>query len=331
MDHVTKQLSERGIPYRQDVSLRAYSYFHTGGILGLLLSPQNRDQLIECIKILGKGEITYKVIGETSNLLFLDDTDYTCCITTRHLSQIEHRQSDQRLVVETGAMLPDAARYALAEGIDGFAGLEGIPGTIGGAVFMNAGAFGFSIARVLDSVEVILPDGQLETLPVSALSLQYRNSIFKKGDHPGIIVTAIFHARPGNPETIYRKMETFHAKRHKYNEYMYPNLGSAYSGSIYRALAKRDRFYGIVSSLYLFLNYKFRIFRRESPINRKWINDFTVKRFGIRFGKQPFSDKTMNTLINNGHHTDEHLAYLQQIENLIGSSVPIENEIVKPY
>ena len=74
--------------------------------------------------------------------------------------------------------------------------------------------------------------------------------------------------------------------------------------------------------------YKWKAFRRESPINRKWINDITVKRFGITFREQPFSDKTMNSLINNGHHTDEVLDYISQIKAIIGEKVPIENEIV---
>ena len=126
-------------------------------------------------------------------------------------------------------------------------------------------------------------------------------------------------------------MELLHAKRHKYNEYMYPNLGSMFSGSVYRALGKRDPMYKLVSSAYYLWCYKWKMFRRESPINRKWINDYTVKRFNLKFDKQPFSDKTLNCVINNGHHTDELLDFIDQMRSLVGKHVPIENEVVNPF
>lgn len=329
--YLIKFLELESIPFMRNLRLSEFTYFKTGGVLSLLIQPTNILQLQSVISFMASSRLSYKVIGETSNLMFLDDVDYSCCITTRKLTHIHYSKEHGTLIAECGAMLPELARFALYKLIEGFSGLEGIPGTIGGAVFMNAGAYDCSIDEVLSKVEVLNPDGSIEELPVEQLGLKYRNSIFKMREHPGIIARAHFKVRYGNQQSIYQNMELFHAKRHKYQEFMYPNLGSLYSGSIYRSLGEKDFFYRIVSALYLLFNYKFKCFRRESPINRKWINDFTVKRFNIQFKNQPFSDKTMNCLINNGHHTDDHLHFINQIEKLTGAKIPIENEIVEPF
>ena len=244
---------------------------------------------------------------------------------------MRYQADESCFIAETGALLPDLSRLALLHSMNGYAGLEGIPGTIGGAVFMNAGAYGYSIDKVLRKIEIITPDGEIRAMTAAELGLKHRDSLLRQGSLKGIVARAWFNAEPGDERRIYREMELFHAKRHKYLEYMYPNLGSLFVGSVYRELGRNDLWYRIVSALFLGLNYKFKIFRRESPINRRWINDFTVRRFGIRFRKQPFSDKTINSIINNGQHTDEHLDYIRQLQELTGNRMTIENEIVHPF
>ncbi len=325
------KLQAAGISFTAGVSLKGYSWFKSGGEVDLIISPTTVNQLVATVHLLHQTRLPYKVIGETSNLLFLDDEHYTCLLSTKAITGMHTDKETGMLVAEAGSLLPDLSRYALYDSIVGFAGLEGIPGTIGGAVFMNAGAFNYSIDQVLDRVEVVNPDGSLETLSASALKLTHRDSIFKQGGHPGIILRAFFQAHKGDQHEIHSQMELFHSKRHKYLEYMYPNLGSLFVGSVYRALGERDLFYKLVSACYMGLNYRFKPFRRESPINRKWLNDFTVKRFNIKFRQQPFSDKTINSLINNGHHTSEHLEYIRQIREIVGDRLIIENEVVAPF
>lgn len=70
---------------------------------------------------------------------------------------------------------------------------------------------------------------------------------------------------------------------------------------------------------------------KGDPLNRKWLNDIAVKRFGLHYERQPFSDKSLNVLVNNGHHSDELLAYIERMKELVGKDVPIENEIVEPF
>lgn len=330
-ENLRKSLSEHAIPFQTGISLRGYSWFKSGGNVDTLILPETVGQIETAVNVLSESGLPYKVIGETSNLLFLDDRCYSCLLCTKAVNRSYLSEDGSSLVAETGALLPEVARHALLESIDGFAGLEGIPGTIGGAVFMNAGAFNYSIDQVLQKVDIVHLDGRLETLPSSALELEHRNSIFRKGGHTGIVLRAYFKVTKGDQHTIYSNMSLYHSKRHKYLEYMYPNLGSMFVGSVYRAFAAKDLYYKIVSGIYILFNYKYKIFRRESPIDRKWLNDFTVKRFGIRFNRQPFSDKTLNMLINNSHHTDEILDYIDQIKGHVGENLQIENEIVDPF
>lgn len=324
-------LNDHQIEHRVDAKLNEFTWFRSGGKANAVIFPSSTQTLCLVIKYLNHRNESFRVVGETSNLLFLDDVDYNLLISTIRINQVSVDRGKMEIHSECGVKLPDLSRLALLESVDGFAGLEGIPGTVGGAVFMNAGAYGDSIHRILKSVEVVTAAGDLLVMGVQDLDFSYRNSVFRDGKCPHIIVRAIFHLRPGDQRVIGRKMELVHAKRHKYNDYNYPNLGSVFAGSIYRSLAKRDKFYWLVSSLFYLLNYKLKLFRREAPLNRKWLNDFTVKRFALRFEKQPFSDKTMNTIINNGQHTKVYVDYLNQVRRLIRDDVPVENEIVEGF
>lgn len=331
LEKLENKLHYGGIRYETQVDLSSFSYFKSGGVVQLIVFPCSHTELEASVKILYETGVPYKVVGETSNLIFLDERDYTCLLSVSRVTSIAFDEERKLLVSDCGAMLPDLSREALYLSLTGYEGLEGIPGSVGGAVYMNAGAYGYEIKNVLSSVEVIQQDGGVKTYAVEELGFHYRNSIFKASDNTDIISRCYFKCKKGDQSEIYKVMELLHAKRHKYQEFMYPNLGSLFSGSIYRALGETDRIYKLVSMAYYLWCYKWKLFRRESPINRKWINDFTVKRFGFTFREQPFSEKTMNSLVNNGHHTDEILDYISQIKSKIGDRVPIENEIVEPF
>lgn len=324
-------LKKNNIQSSENVNLKNYSYFKSGGYAKKILYPNNLIHFQKCIKFLNKNFIKFKVIGETTNLIFLDDVVYSCFISTSYLDKIFFNENSNEIIAETGAMLPELSRYALKKSLTGFEGLEGIPGSIGAAVFMNAGAYGNEIKQTIVTVEVILPDGSIKKYNKSQLNLEHRNSIFRTKKNNEIIYKCFFKGKNGNALKIYNKMSLFHNKRHKYQEWMYPNLGSLYSGSVYRSLAKKDFIFGLISSFYYLIFYKWKLFRRESPDNRNWLNKIAVKRFNIKFKNQPFSNKDMNTLINNGHHTDEILDYISQLKKLVGDSIPIENEIVEKF
>lgn len=324
-------LRKHKISHQVNVPLSDFSWFESGGNARAIITPSTIDELVAVVRKLAVSGERFRVVGETSNMLFLDDVDYGFFVSTLRIQTIEVDRDACEIRADCGAKLPDLSRRALLESAVGFAGLEGIPGTIGGAVFMNAGAYGDSIHLVLKAVQVVTAEGELKRMKVEELDFSYRNSVFRDGRCLHFVIRAIFYLRPGSQSEIANKMELVHAKRHKYNEYNYPNLGSVFSGSVYRALAKRDRYYWLVSSLFYFFNYRVKIFRRESPLNRKWLNNFTLKRFKLSFSEQSFSDKTMNTIVNRGQGTRAVLHYLEKIEDLIQGEVPLENEIVEKF
>ena len=324
-------LKSESIEFSSDVSLSKFSWFKTGGIADVILFPDSKRKLSMCVNWISDANLDFKVIGETSNLIFLDDVNYSIFISTSKIASLKYNPSTSLITAECGALLPELSRFALSLSAKGFEGLEGIPGTVGAAVFMNAGAYGDEIKDVVESVDVITTNGGIKTYSLDSLKLSHRNSVFRSELNNEVIVSASFKVDIGDPLEIYNKMSLYHNKRHKYQEFMYPTLGSIYSGSVYRALAKKDFWYKVVSSIYYLVFYKLKLFRREAPDNRKWLNDFTVKRSGITYKNQPFSNKDMNTLINNGHHTDELQDYLDQLNDLVGDDIVIENEIVKKF
>lgn len=328
---LSELLKRTGSPFKVDVALSKITYFRSGGSAEVVFYPETIPQLVELVASLGESKISFRVVGETSNILFITGKNYSCLISTIQLDEIIFDWKKGEIIVSAGAMLPELSRQALYKGVSGFAGLEGIPGTIGGAVFMNAGAYGDNIQRSLLRVEVVELDGSRSQMTNAELDFSYRDSVFKQRVSKAIVLKAYFKITLGDRYRLEKKMELVHSKRHKYHEYCYPNLGSIFSGSVYRALAKRSFRYRVVSSIFYLLNYRYKVLRREAPINRKWLNDYTVKTFGLKFETQPFSDKTINTIVNRGQSIDEIISYIQTLESLIQGDIPIENEIVDPF
>lgn len=324
-------LKDIGVSYKVGIKLSKFSYMKTGGNADIIIYPDSSKKLTDVIKILNRKSIKYKIIGATSNLLFKDNEDYSCLLCLTKMSSLCLDIKKNIFIVESGVMLPEFARFALLKSSSGFEGLEGIPGTVGGAVFMNAGAYGSEIKDTLLKVDIITTDGDEVQLKASELNLSRRNSIFRTGENKGIIVRNYFKFEKGISEKIESKMELYHYKRHKYQDFLYPSLGSMFSGSLYRHLGFNDNYFKIISFLYYIFNYKLKIHRRESPMNRKWINDIVVKRFGLKYDIQPFSDKTINCLVNRGQGTDEMIRYINEMSELTDFKIPVENEIVENF
>ncbi len=317
--------------FEENVNLSKITYLRTGGTANYIIFPRTNDEVCEAIKIMNRLSIKFKVVGATSNLLFLDDKVYSCLLSTDRLKGMLVNQRTGLIEAGSGDMLPELSRFALLHSSTGFEGLEGIPGTVGGAVFMNAGAYGYEIKNVLEFVEIVDFEGNLKKLDKVDLKLGRRISSLRKGEVTGVIVRCYFKFQKEDPSKIAYRMENYHAKRHKYQDFLYPSLGSIFSGQVYKALGEKDRYFKLVSAFFYLFGYKWKIFRRESPLNRKWINDLAVKRFKLYDGLQPFSDKTINCLVNRGQGTDEMVNYIRKIEELTDGKIPVENEIVEEF
>lgn len=327
---LTNLLNSSGIEFLIDLDMAAFSYMRTGGVAHVAIFPKTKDEFSNSISFSTNCGVPFKVIGNTSNLLFLDNTEYSCLIITTKLNCIR-METSTTIFAEAGVMIPDLARFALFHHLTGMEGLEGIPGTLGGGVFMNAGAYGSEIKDCLVSLEAINIYGESREYSSNEIALTHRSSLLRKEQYPLYVYACRFDLKNGDERSIYGKMEAYHAKRHRYQDFIYPNLGSIFSGSPYRAMEKRDWVFGIALRVFMFLGYKLKVLGRESPINRRWINDLAVRRFKLKYSQQPFSDKTINCLVNRGQGTAEMVRFIRELEAIIDGRAPLENEIVEKF
>jgi UDP-N-acetylmuramate dehydrogenase len=324
-NELVEELKMHSIDLRHRMDLSEWSYMRTGGQVDVLILPRSVEQLLLAIRCCAKYKQAYRVMGATSNVLFLDNVSYGFLISTVHVNSVS--VDNNVLVADCGALLGEVSRSALRANAKGFEGLEGIPGTVGGAVVMNAGAYGSEIKDVLLRIECCSSDGKLQIMDASALGMKYRNSILR-GRRDIFVIRAFFVLQPGCEADIYAKMELYHSKRHRYQEQCYPNLGSIFSGDVYSNLAKQDRIYRLLLAIYNRMAYKYKILGRESPINRIWLNRILARRYRLEEFSNTFSRKTLNCMVNTGQGTDKMVAYIRALEKATLYLIPVENEIV---
>lgn len=318
-------LLESKIEFKQNVKLSKYSYFKTGKMTKFIISPKTVEEFKTLVNYLVENRINYKVIGNTSNLLFLDDIVYGVLLSLKNIKKIEIYDHKKIIKVEAGVILPRLVRILAEKGITGFEGLEGIPGTIGGAIYMNAGAYGYEISDRLIDIDVLTKRGKIKCFLKESLKYAFRHSIFKK-KNIGIILNARFNIEYGNKNEINKKIKYFNANRRTYQECQYSNLGSIFATKdLYSDIAKHYLCYRII----LYFIRKLNIILK--PIDNKLVNKVTCLYFNLRFKKQPFSDKTMNCLINNNITSKEAIEYINIIKRLTKNSVLLENEIVYKF
>lgn len=205
--------------------MKAHTSFRIGGPADLFLTPGNTAELAETIRILRRHEIPVFILGNGSNLLVRDKGIRGAVVQLS--GRMAALETDGTTVFAGGGALLSAAAAKAAEA--GLAGLEfasGIPGSIGGAVMMNAGAYGGEMKDVLESVDVLTLDLQFETLPVEALELSYRHSsLAERGD---IVLGARFRLERDDPQAIQARMAELAEKRREKQPLQYPSAGSTF-------------------------------------------------------------------------------------------------------
>ena len=167
-------LGEEG--FRTEESMAKHTTFRTGGPADLFLMPQNRTELKESIALLREYNVPYLVIGNGSNLLVGDGGIRGAVIQLYQRMQNISVEGTE-MTLDCGALLSAAAAQAADASLEGLAFASGIPGTFGGAVVMNAGAYGGEVKDVLLSADVLTADLEVKTIPVEELDLSYRHSI----------------------------------------------------------------------------------------------------------------------------------------------------------
>ena len=208
----------------EGVSMAGYTSFKAGGPADLLVSPRSAAELQQVLKILAEEDCPYVILGNGSNLL-VRDGGYRG-VMVRIGDAFDFVRTDGNcLCCGAGTLLSVAARTASAEGLAGLEFASGIPGTVGGGVFMNAGAYGGELAQVLKSVRLVSKDGrEILTMTVAELEMDYRYSRIQETGH--IVTEALFALEPGDGEEIRRRIADFTARRNAKQPVAYPSAGS---------------------------------------------------------------------------------------------------------
>lgn len=296
------------IECQNNVYGRDFSYLRTGGIIKNLFFPRNLDELIDLLISLNRKEENFFLIGKTTNLMIKDNEIYKNIISTKFLNN--YKISKDNIYIETGFSLPKFSHLMLQNGISGFELMEGIPGSIGGAIYMNAGTFNHSISDKLISVTFLDKDFNKITKQKEDLDFSFRRSIFqKKKDF--IILSAIFRIEKGNKDKIFQKMKYYKNIRLKILEYSKPNLGSNFcTYDIYNEIANQNIIFKIFYKL-------FRFFKLYKFVSNKYLSIFTLILSGCYEKNLPYSPKTLNSFYKEKHHTSKDLIdYLNLIKKL---------------
>jgi len=322
-------LNKESIKYKKNHLLKYESYFKTGGVVKFFILPHSIEEMKNLLFYLNKENIAYKVLGFTSNVYLLDELEYTVIISTKNLNEVHIK--DKEMHLSSGYSLEAFSRLMLLEQSAGYEGLEGIPASIGGAIFMNASAYGCAISDYLLTVSYLNKNNEIKTITKTSCLFGHRTSFFKENPS-NIILSASFQINKGKAEEIATKMTKYHSARHSYQEFAYPNLGTMFAvqGDFYREFVKKSPFY-YWSCYMLKIIYKnplSKFLLRKNPHNHifnKLIKNY-VSPIKIT---QPYSKKSMNILINNGSSSlEERLAYIKLIKSNLHEDTELENEIV---
>ena len=211
---------------RYDEPLKSHTTFKIGGNCIALIEPREISDIIEAVKICRKNNIKFFVIGNGSNLLVPDEGYNGVIIKLKsEFSKIE--VEGDYLIVNSGAKLSEVYTVAYENSLTGFEFASGIPGTIGGAIYMNAGAYGGEMKDIVESVEVLdLDNFELRELKNEELEFSYRKSIIQRTNY--IVTTIKLKLQKGNKEKINAVYEDLRERRNSKQPLNFGSAGSTF-------------------------------------------------------------------------------------------------------
>ena len=292
------KLNKENIKY--DVSMKDYTSFKIGGPAECLIKVQNTDEIQEILNISKAEQIPLTIIGNGSNLL-VRDKGIKGIVIKIDIKKFLIEEDSQKimLTVGSGNKLGEIAQKLLQQEITGFEFASGIPGTIGGAIRMNAGAHGFEMKDIVKTITYInKEDRKIYTINNEQADFEYRNSIFSNNKY--IIVEVTMQLEKGKKEKIQNKMQEYATYRKEKQPIEYLSAGSTFK-------------------------------RGEDFITAKLIDECSLK--GYKIGGAQISEKHAGFIINTGNATAEDVIKLieytkKQVYNKFGKEIKTEIEII---
>jgi len=219
-----KQLENENIKHTLNEPMFKHTTFKTGGCADVFIEVKNVSELKNVISIAKKNKISFFVIGRGSNMLVSDDGIRGTVISLAELNEI--KVEGNIIKCGAGASLTAVCNTARDNCLSGLEFAYGIPGTVGGAMYMNAGAYGGEMANAVKSVTAVAENGDIITLNKEEMSLGYRTSIFRTKGY--IVTEAVFELKDGKKENICKEMEELMTKRRQKQPLNFASAGSTF-------------------------------------------------------------------------------------------------------
>ncbi|WP_372238387.1 UDP-N-acetylmuramate dehydrogenase [Paenibacillus sp. FSL R5-0765] len=270
--------------------LKNHTFIKIGGNADILIHPTTIDEITKIVEIANLHQLPLTVIGKGSNVIIKDGGIRGVTISLSHFDQI--KVSEDSMIAQSGVDIIDVSRLALEHSLTGLEFACGIPGSTGGALYMNAGAYGGQIADVVERATVITKDGAVLEIPREEMKFGYRNSLFKM-DHY-IILEAEFGLKKGNKEDIASKMKELTFLRESKQPLEFPSCGSVFK-------------------------------RPEGHFAGKLIQDCNLQ--GTRIGGAEISMKHAGFIVNVDHATaQDYMDLIQFIQKKVYDAFQVELE-----
>ncbi len=211
---------------RENEPMSNHTTFRIGGMADYFVIPETKEQIQKVLLFCKENKLPYYIIGNGSNLL-VGDKGFRGVIVQIDKTFDEIIFLDETTVkAQAGVMLSKLASKVAEKSLTGFEFASGIPGTLGGAVYMNAGAYGGEIKDCIVSALVLDENNEIKTLTKEELELSYRSSIIQKKDY--VVLEAVFRFEKGDKDAILAKMAELNEKRREKQPLNYPSAGSTF-------------------------------------------------------------------------------------------------------
>jgi len=203
-----------GSRLQENVSMANYTTAHVGGRVSALISIHTLDDLIEAAQTLWELSVPFRILGSGSNILVSDKgLDLVILHNRAHNIKIDSKSQSPTITTESGAMIGTVARQSALRGLSGMEWAAPVPGTVGGAVYGNAGAHGGDMQHSLKMAKILHANEGIQDWPVEKLAYQYRSSILKRENMPVVILSAIFNVVKTSREEAWEKIKTYQDHR----------------------------------------------------------------------------------------------------------------------
>ena len=211
----------------EEEPMSRHTSFRIGGPARRMAFPTSGAQLVLLLSFAAECGARPLVIGRGTNLLCPDEGLDRLVVETSGLARLEPGPEPDTILAEAGASLARLGEFACRQGLTGLEFAHGIPGSVGGGVCMNAGAYGGELSQVVSSATVLFPEEGVRTLTGEELRFSYRHSLLT--DRPdGVVLSAVFRLQPGDPAVIKEKMDELMTRRKTSQPLEYPSAGSTF-------------------------------------------------------------------------------------------------------